>query len=86
MLDDVREQVTRYLANIEFRATPEDVPPPPQIEMQETRRDPALDMEAGFAQSPQLIPIEDDGAKVQRNAPCPCGSGKKYKHCHGAAV
>jgi preprotein translocase subunit SecA len=21
--------------------------------------------------------------KVQRNAPCPCGSGKKYKHCHG---
>jgi len=23
-------------------------------------------------------------AKVQRNAPCPCGSGKKFKHCHGA--
>jgi preprotein translocase subunit SecA len=22
--------------------------------------------------------------KIQRNAPCPCGSGKKYKHCHGA--
>ena len=21
--------------------------------------------------------------KVSRNAPCPCGSGKKYKHCHG---
>jgi preprotein translocase subunit SecA len=21
--------------------------------------------------------------KVPRNAPCPCGSGKKYKHCHG---
>jgi preprotein translocase subunit SecA len=21
--------------------------------------------------------------KIQRNAPCPCGSGKKYKHCHG---
>jgi preprotein translocase subunit SecA len=21
-----------------------------------------------------------------RNAPCPCGSGKKYKHCHGAAA
>jgi len=21
--------------------------------------------------------------KVQRNSPCPCGSGKKYKHCHG---
>jgi preprotein translocase subunit SecA len=23
--------------------------------------------------------------KVARNAPCPCGSGKKYKHCHGRA-
>jgi preprotein translocase subunit SecA len=22
--------------------------------------------------------------RVQRNAPCPCGSGRKYKHCHGA--
>jgi preprotein translocase subunit SecA len=24
--------------------------------------------------------------KIQRNAPCPCGSGKKYKHCHGQFV
>ena len=24
-----------------------------------------------------------DGKKVSRNAPCPCGSGRKYKHCHG---
>ncbi|MGD1934995.1 MAG: SEC-C metal-binding domain-containing protein, partial [Candidatus Phaeomarinobacter sp.] len=24
--------------------------------------------------------------KVARNAPCPCGSGKKYKHCHGAVA
>jgi preprotein translocase subunit SecA len=23
------------------------------------------------------------GARVGRNDPCPCGSGKKYKHCHG---
>jgi preprotein translocase subunit SecA len=23
------------------------------------------------------------GQKVGRNDPCPCGSGKKYKHCHG---
>jgi len=28
------------------------------------------------------IPFE--GKKVPRNSPCPCGSGKKYKHCHGA--
>jgi preprotein translocase subunit SecA len=25
-----------------------------------------------------------DGEKVGRNDPCPCGSGKKYKKCHGA--
>ena len=24
--------------------------------------------------------------KISRNAPCPCGSGKKFKHCHGALV
>jgi preprotein translocase subunit SecA len=26
---------------------------------------------------------QNDGPKVGRNEPCPCGSGKKYKHCHG---
>ena len=25
------------------------------------------------------------GTDISRNAPCPCGSGNKYKHCHGAA-
>ena len=25
------------------------------------------------------------GQDISRNAPCPCGSGQKYKHCHGAA-
>ena len=28
-------------------------------------------------------PITNDGPKVGRNDPCPCGSGKKFKHCHG---
>jgi len=28
-------------------------------------------------------PVVRDGQKVGRNEPCPCGSGKKYKHCHG---
>src|SRR5690606_16697202 len=31
----------------------------------------------------QQQPIVREGAKVGRNDPCPCGSGKKYKHCHG---
>jgi len=29
-------------------------------------------------------PITRDGRKVGRNDPCPCGSGKKFKQCHGA--
>jgi preprotein translocase subunit SecA len=28
--------------------------------------------------------VNDDFAHVGRNDPCPCGSGKKYKNCHGA--
>jgi preprotein translocase subunit SecA len=31
-------------------------------------------------------PAQHDGPKVGRNEPCPCGSGKKYKHCHGQLV
>ena len=29
--------------------------------------------------------VRNEGPKVGRNDPCPCGSGKKYKKCHGAA-
>ena len=38
------------------------------------------DEEAG---SPDYQLADDDLPKVGRNDPCPCGSGKKYKHCHG---
>ncbi len=31
-------------------------------------------------------PVKRSGEKVGRNDPCPCGSGKKYKKCHGAAA
>jgi len=37
--------------------------------------------QAGQAPKPQPVRV---GAKVGRNDPCPCGSGKKYKNCHGA--
>jgi SEC-C motif len=30
-----------------------------------------------------VIPFKTNGIKVGRNEPCPCGSGKKFKHCHG---
>ena len=35
------------------------------------------------AAEPKAEPMTRDGRKVGRNEPCPCGSGKKYKQCHG---
>jgi preprotein translocase subunit SecA len=29
--------------------------------------------------------VKDEWSKTPRNAPCPCGSGKKFKMCHGAS-
>jgi preprotein translocase subunit SecA len=34
-------------------------------------------------EGPTTAPIKRDRPKVGRNDPCPCGSGKKYKKCHG---
>jgi len=33
----------------------------------------------------ELAGLPDVSDKIGRNDPCPCGSGKKYKRCHGAA-
>ncbi|HBY60036.1 MAG TPA: zinc chelation protein SecC [Solibacterales bacterium] len=34
---------------------------------------------------PAVLPAaSSNGGKIGRNDPCPCGSGKKYKKCHGA--
>jgi preprotein translocase subunit SecA len=35
------------------------------------------------AEQPKVQPVRRFGDKVGRNDPCPCGSGKKYKQCHG---
>jgi preprotein translocase subunit SecA len=44
-----------------------------------------VDAEFAEAEAPQAAPepFVREGDKVGRNDPCPCGSGKKYKHCHG---
>jgi preprotein translocase subunit SecA len=46
-----------------------------------------------MAESAQAVPAggrdpADPGTwgRVGRNEPCPCGSGKKFKHCHGSLV
>ncbi len=37
----------------------------------------------GESETPAAAPVKRDAEKVGRNDPCPCGSGKKYKRCHG---
>ncbi|HKV04035.1 MAG TPA: preprotein translocase subunit SecA [Candidatus Acidoferrales bacterium] len=56
-----------------------------QIEQRQRRQQQNLQFQAGPAQAEAPKPIRS-GAKVGRNEPCPCGSGKKYKKCHGAAA
>ena len=46
------------------------------------RRERDLVLTAPAKETPE--PVRHSGAKVGRNDPCPCGSGKKYKKCHGA--
>jgi len=65
--------------------------PPPQqlpafareIERRQQRQQKDLQYQTGPAQAEAPKPVRA-GAKVGRNDPCPCGSGKKYKKCHGA--
>ena len=111
MLASVREETTLLLSHVEIQ-TPslsQMMARPAQVEMHETRQDPAFaeaeaepalaGAEAGSpprpAQPAKPMPIrhaaavaidpndESTWGQVPRNAPCPCGSGKKYKHCHG---
>jgi preprotein translocase subunit SecA len=39
--------------------------------------------DVAVAERPKAQPFQRVIGKVGRNDPCPCGSGKKYKHCHG---
>ena len=96
MLSEMRLEVTRWLMNAQIQpAQPRPVPAPPPIPAQtfETHRDPdsGLNERAGTSQAQaeqaphsMVAQAEADWSKTPRNAPCPCGSGKKYKHCHGS--
>ena len=84
LLDMVRKEVTRIVFTVQIR-TPEDVEEVAQhtdvqnVQYQHAGYDEALGADA---ETPAQQPA-DAGPKVGRNDPCPCGSGKKYKHCHG---
>jgi len=81
LLDLVRKEVTRIVFTVQIRSAEDVEETAPHadvqnVQYQHTGYDEALDEEV----APQAA---DTGPKVGRNDPCPCGSGKKYKHCHG---
>ncbi|TMQ76770.1 preprotein translocase subunit SecA [Candidatus Accumulibacter phosphatis] len=88
MLDNIRVDVTRLLVTVQVRT--QDVEETlPHADVQNVRYhhadyDEALGQEGGSDTAATHVqkPMHT-GAKVGRNEPCPCGSGKKYKYCHG---
>ncbi len=94
MLDDMRERVCSMLARVELSAEPPPMPQPAFGRMMENHPDAMLGGGVDVAEmdpiqltmgTAPLIDVNDPStwAGVSRNAPCPCGSGKKFKHCHG---
>jgi len=100
MLAGLRETVTQVLAQVELRVNrPEDIEAQQraamQREMHEGRFDPALGAPpepefataaGAVAAASAALALNPDWVHTPRNAPCPCGSGKKFKHCHGSVV
>ncbi|MBC7637654.1 MAG: preprotein translocase subunit SecA [Acetobacteraceae bacterium] len=89
MLDELKERVTSVLARIEIGRDPE--PVAPQVTIESYPADGGYD---GLSEEAVItaLPLRNEGVDPQvpstwtnsgRNALCPCGSGKKYKHCHG---
>jgi len=86
MLFDLRTQVTKSLMRLQIDGQPEEAQPPQQIV--ETHIDPLTgvnEMDESYAPAAAGFDRNDQRTwgKISRNALCPCGSGKKYKHCHG---
>ena len=85
MLESVRHTITGALSNLEIQLDNEDMSnqqnPAEDYQAREVTKGPKRLLNT----SSQGIDPEDPSTwgKVPRNAPCPCGSGRKYKHCHG---
>ena len=84
LLDTVKHEVTQVTMQVQVKSTAdlEAVEKPTELEnvqYQHTGYDEAL--AAPVAED--AAPFEREGVKIGRNDPCPCGSGQKYKQCHG---
>ncbi|MBI1396466.1 MAG: preprotein translocase subunit SecA [Betaproteobacteria bacterium] len=86
LLETVRSEVTRVLMLVQIRTEAEIAPAEEPVHLSNVRYQHAdfeealADDDAGDEQKAQPVRA---APKVGRNDPCPCGSGKKYKHCHG---
>jgi preprotein translocase subunit SecA len=98
LLAKLRSDVVEQLMHVQIQTgePPPDMEPRPLPAMQASHIDPltgedemAQQQPTGFTRVP-TGPVDPNDpetwSKVQRNALCPCGSGRKYKHCHGALV
>ena len=85
MLDVIKREVIQVLMNVEIRSEAEIEPvqtAPVDVQYHHADYEEALSQGAS-SESEEQLPFVRGGKKVGRNDPCPCGSGKKYKQCHG---
>jgi preprotein translocase subunit SecA len=86
LLRDLRTSVTRTLMLLQIQVQPQPVEQPPMSFGQALPNTGLDEMGAGtddLVSSP-LGPMPRAWLDTPRNAACPCGSGKKFKHCHGS--
>jgi preprotein translocase subunit SecA len=89
MLDRIKQDVVKVVLKVQVRSQQdvqavEEAPAVSNVRYQHAGYDEAL--AAAASDPPTAVaapPFARSGPKVGRNDPCPCGSGKKYKHCHG---
>ncbi len=91
LLTNMRETVTSQLMRVELMQQPADEPEVPQMEGHHIDASTGEDEFPGIAYAAEEVAPENRDpndpstwGRVGRNEVCPCGSGKKYKHCHGA--
>ena len=85
MLDLLKERVTVVICHTQIRqGSDEDIKA--QEEQQKNKKLNAIDFNNPAPIAPENRTVADttpEWKNISRNSPCPCGSGKKYKHCHG---
>jgi len=87
MLENIKHEIISLISLVQVR-DPEDVEAVEEQRRQsgevEYQHEEAESLDGGEELPSHQQPVTRDGKKVGRNDPCPCGSGKKFKQCHGA--